>query len=251
MSFVVDTWLVFHRQTLLFLRNPLIAVIGVIQPLFYLLFFAPLLRPALGVQDQNASYRVFVPGLLVLLAIFAGLFAGMGLIEDARSGVLDRTRVSPVSRLAMLLGRSMRDVLVILLQAAVLVLLAVPFGLRVPLVNLLLTFLLLALTAIALAAFSHGLALRFRSVEAMSPLVNLISQQLLLLSGVLLPLAFAPGWLRTIAAFNPFSYVVEAARALFAGDWAARSVVQALIISAVLAVVTTAWASRAYRHDLR
>lgn len=251
MKLARDTWLIFHRQTLLFLRNPIGAVIGVIQPLFYLLLFAPLLRPALGVADQTESYRVFVPGLLVLLTIFAGLFAGMGLIEDARTGILDRNRVTPVSRLALLLGRSMRDVLVILLQAAILTIAALPFGLRVQLRNLLLTFLLLGLVSLTLAAFSYGLALKFRTIEALSPVVQLLSQQLLLLSGVLLPLMFAPTWLRVITAFNPFSYSVEAARALFAGDYTDNSVWQALVIMGVLVVAAVTWASRAFQRGLR
>ncbi|HEX5594882.1 MAG TPA: ABC transporter permease [Micromonosporaceae bacterium] len=251
MKLARDTWLIFQRQALLFLRNPIGAIIGIIQPLFYLLLFAPLLRPALGAADQTESYAVFVPGLLVLLTIFAGLFAGMGLIQDVHTGILDRNRVTPVSRLALLLGRSLRDVLVILLQATILTIAALPFGLRVALGNLLLTYLLLGLVSMTLAAFSYGLALKFRSIEALSPVVQLLSQQLLLLSGVLLPLMFAPAWLRAIAAFNPFSYSVEAARALFAGDYTADSVWRALTITGVLAITAVVWASRAFQRGLR
>jgi ABC-2 type transport system permease protein len=245
-----DTWLIFQRQMVLLLRTPIALIIGMIQPLFYLLLFAPLLRPALGVASEAESYEVFVPGMLVLLAIFASLFAGMGLLEDVREGILDRSRVTPVSRLALLLGRSLRDVVSIEVQAVIITIAALPFGLRVPLGNLLLTYLLLALIAVALSAFSYALALKLRSVDAMAPVVNLLGQQLLLLSGILLPLAFAPAWLRGIAAVNPFSYAVDAARALFVGDFTAGSVSQALAITSVLAAVTVTWASRAFARDL-
>ncbi|MFF5209770.1 ABC transporter permease [Streptosporangium sp. NPDC000396] len=250
MKLARDTWLIFHRQMVLFLRAPLMLAMGVIQPLFYLLLFAPLLRPALDAADEAASYAVFVPGMLVLLAIFAALFAGMGLLEEIRDGVLDRSRVTPVSRLALLLGRSLRDVLSIGIQAVILTIAALPLGLRVPLGNLLLTYLLLGLIVVALSAFSYALALKLGRIEVMAPLVNLLSQQLLLLSGILLPLTFAPAWLRAIAAVNPLSYAVDAARALFAGDFTTSGVWQALAITGVLAVITVAWASRAFTQDL-
>ena len=250
MKLARDTWLIFHRQTLLLLRNPVGLVFGIVQPLFYLLLFGPLLRPALGVTDQAASYRVFVPGMLVLLAIFASLFAGMGLLEDVHEGILRRSRVTPVSRLALLLGRSLRDMVSIGIQATVLTLAALPFGLRVPLGSLLPAYLLLGLITLALSAFSYALALKLETIDAMAPLVNLLAQQLLLLSGILLPLALAPGWLRGIAAFNPFSYAVDATRALFAGDYAAHSVWQALAVTGVLAAVTVTWAGRAFARDL-
>lgn len=251
MKLVRDTWLVFQRQALLFLRSPFGAIIGVIQPLCYLLLFAPLLEHALGASSRGQAYRVFVPGLLVLLTMFASLFVGMGLLEEIRTGVLDRSRVTPVSRLALLLGRSLRDAAVILLQATVLIVVAVPFGLRVQVGDLLLAYLLLGVVTIGLSAFSYALALKLRSVRAVSPLIQLLSQNLLLLSGVLLPMAFAPHWLRLIADGNPLTYVVDGSRALFGGGIAAASVWQALAVSGTLAVLTVTWASHAFSRGLR
>ena len=56
------------------------------------------------------AYRIFVPGLLVMLALFGVVFSGFGLIAELRAGVIERNRVTPVSRVALLLGRSLRDV---------------------------------------------------------------------------------------------------------------------------------------------
>jgi ABC-2 type transport system permease protein len=69
-----------------------------------LLLFAPLLKPALGVRTDAEAYQISGPGLLVLLAIFGGLFQGFGLSAELRAGVIERSRATPVSRLAMLLG---------------------------------------------------------------------------------------------------------------------------------------------------
>ena len=251
MKLARDTWLIFDRQWTLFLRSPFGAVIGVIQPLFYLLLFAPLLAPALGAHSRAEAYRVFVPGLLVLLAMFASLFVGLGLLEEIRGGVLDRSRVTPVSRTALLLGRALRDVVVILFQATILIVVALPFGLRVQVGDLLLAYLLLGLVTVGLSAFSYALALRLKSIHAVSPLIQLLSQNLLLLSGVLLPMAFAPRWLRLISDVNPLTYVVNGSRALFGGGIAAASVWEALAVSVPLAVLSVIWASRAFARGLR
>ena len=102
----------------LLLRNPVWVFVGVFQPVIYLLLFAPAAQAGAAARRTNAdAYQIFVPGLLVLLAIFGGLFQGFGLIAELRAGVIERSRVTPVSRLALLLGRSLRDVVSLLAQA--------------------------------------------------------------------------------------------------------------------------------------
>ena len=73
MKVLRDTSLIFQRQIQLLLRNPVWIFVGVFQPVMYLLLFAPLLKPALQVSSNAEAYEIFVPGLLVLLAIFGGL----------------------------------------------------------------------------------------------------------------------------------------------------------------------------------
>ena len=124
MKLARDTWLIFSRQFQLLLRQPVWVFVGVFQPVMYLLLFAPLLKPALaplGAVTNADTYRIFVPGLLVLLAIFGGLFQGFGLIAEVRAGVIERSRVTPVSRLALLLGRSLRDVVSLIAQAGIII----------------------------------------------------------------------------------------------------------------------------------
>lgn len=246
-----DTWIIMQRQLGLLLRNPVWVIVGVIQPFFYLVLFAPLFKGALGVDTTAEAYRIFVPGLLVLLTIFASLYAGMGLIAETRAGILERCRVTPVSRLALLLGRCARDVVTMLAQAVIIVVLAIPFGLRVGLVDVLLAFALLSLVALMLSAVSYALALKLRSEDAMSPLMQTLSQPVVLLSGVMLPLALAPGWIRALADWNPFSYTVAAQRALFAGNLGDPSVWQGAAIAGGLTVLAVAWAARAFSRGVQ
>ncbi|MFG2934542.1 ABC transporter permease [Streptomyces sp. NPDC048282] len=248
MKLARDTWLVFSRQMTLVLRNPVWLIVGLLQPLCFLFLFGPLLRPVL--KGAN-PYQVFVPGLLVNMAMLGTMFAGFGLIADLRAGVLERMRVTPLSPLSLLLGRSAREVLTLLLQSAMITLLALPFGLRIRLGDLLLTYALLALIALMLSAASYALALKLRNEDALTPLLNTLAMPLLLLSGILLPMALAPAWLHTVARLNPFLWAVDASRALFNGHPGDSSVWQALVIITVLTTAAVTWAAHSFARSLR
>jgi ABC-2 type transport system permease protein len=251
MKLLRDTWLIFQRQVLLVLRNPVWLMVGIFQPVCYLLLFGPLLKKALGASSNADAYRVFVPGLLVLLAIFGSFFVGFALIAELRAGVIERSRVTPVSRLALLLGRSLRDVMSLLFQSIIITLLSIPFGLSVRIGDVILAYLLLGLISLMLSALSYAVALKVRSEDALAPLLNTVGQPVLLLSGILLPLALAPSWLQRIAQWNPFSWAVDAVRALFAGNPGDPHVWRALVILGVLTAAVVTWASRAFATSIR
>lgn len=251
MKLLRDTWLIFQRQMLLVLRNPVWLIVGVVQPLYFLLLFGPLLKTALRAPTNAIAYQTFVPGLLVMLAIFGSMFVGFGLIAELRAGIIERSRVTPVSRLALMLGRSLRDVVSLIFQALLITLLAIPFGLRIEFADLMLTLLLLALIGLMLSAVSNAVALKLRSEDALAPLMNAVGQPILLLSGILLPLTFAPIWLQRVSDWNPFSWAVDASRALFSGHPGDNSVWQALLILGVLTAASLTWSARSFARSVR
>ena len=97
-----DALLVFRQQLRLSTREPAWLIIALIQPLLYLALFGPLLEPLTRTQGfpPGDSWQVFVPGLLIQLGMFGSLFVGFGLLGELRDGVVERMRVTPVSRLA-------------------------------------------------------------------------------------------------------------------------------------------------------
>src|SRR3979409_1035922 len=133
MKLLRDTWIVFVRYVQILLGNPAWIIIGVVQPLLYLLLFAPLLKSIAAMPGfpRGGAYNVFVPGLLIQLGLFGAAGVGFSLIAELRIGVIERLRVTPVSRVALLLGRALRDVLSITVQSLILILMALPFGLSV------------------------------------------------------------------------------------------------------------------------
>src|SRR4029078_5770407 len=242
-----DTWLIFRRSLVLTTRQPTWIVIGIMYPVIYLVLFGPLLDGAIKQAGAGVSaYNCFVPELLIQVALFGTAFGGFGLIAELRYGVVERMRVTPMSRTAMLLGRSLRDVVILLTHALIMTVLAIPFGLHLDAAGIALTFGVLALIALVVAPLSYSAALILKSEDAFAPLVQGIVMPLLLLSGILLPMALAPEWLRFLSSINPLTHAVDAARALFNSDWGNPEIGIGVAITAALAVVAVWIASRTF-----
>jgi ABC-2 type transport system permease protein len=246
-----DAMITFRYQMRLLLREPVWIVIVMIQPLLYLALFAPLLEPIARTQGfpPGGAWQVFVPGLLIQLGIFGSMFVGFGIIAEIRFGAIERMRVTPASRFGLLFGRVLRDTVVLLIQAALLTLIAVAFGLRVPLAGALITVGIVGMLGVSLASLSYAAGLWLKSEDALAPLLNMVSVPVLLLSGILLPMSLAPRWLQRLALINPFSHVVDGARAAFLNDFGNSSLAIGLIASAILAAGGLAIATRTFQRE--
>jgi ABC-2 type transport system permease protein len=249
-----DTWLVYQRHMTLMLRSPIWLAFALAQPVTYLLLFAPMLKVALapvGAESYADAYLIYVPGLLVVMCILGGFYTGFALLAELRAGVIERCRVTPISRQALLLGRALREVTALLIQSVIITVLAVPFGLRVAAAPLLLAYLLLALLALMATTLSYQVSMMVRNEGALGPLINTVGQPLMLVSGVLLPLAVAPIWIQRIGDWNPFAWATDSMRAIFRGDLGDAVVWQGMLIIAVLAVATVFWSSRQFAKTVR
>jgi ABC-2 type transport system permease protein len=248
MRTIRDTWLIYQRSLTLSLRNPIWVAFGIIQPILYLLLFGPLLNNIAKMPGfpPGGAFNVFVPGMLVMIALFSSGYVGFGLIDEMREGVVERMRVTPMSRVAMLVGRSFRDVTVLLAQAAGLVILAIPFGLEINPGGLVVAFAMLALIGLMMSPVSYILALVLKSEDALAPVVNGLTVPLLLLSGVMLPMSLAPDWLQTVAKFNPLYHAVAAIRALFNASYGDSEIAFGVVLLLALAALTITVGARTF-----
>ena len=246
MKMLHDTRLMLVRNMQHTIRSPVFVFASMFQPLMYLVLFMPLLNGLGSVPGlpSGKAVDVFIPGLLVLEALFGSAFVGFSLIDDIRTGVIERFLVTPVTRSAILLGRVLRDAIVLIAQCVLITLVAIPFGLDINGYGFLLSLLLYALIGISMASISYGFALVYKSEDALAPTLNTITLPLSLLAGIILPLALAPVWLQDLSKINPFSYGVDAVRALFAGDFSNFGIIQGFAVIIVLAVIVFLWGLR-------
>ena len=101
-----------------------------------------------------------------------------------------------------------------------------------------------------MAPLSYAGALILKSEDAFAPLINAIALPLLLLSGILLPMALAPDWLQFLSTINPLTHAVDAARALFNADWGNPDIRVGVLITSIFAVFAIWVGSRAFSRSV-
>lgn len=242
--------LVFRRALRLSLRRWVWAAVGVVQPLIYLCLFGPLLK---SVKDtpgfpKGDPWQVFVPGLLVQLGIFGTAFVGFMLLRDMREGILERERVTPASRAALLIGRVMRDVVVLVFQSVVLLAAGVAMGLRAPVWAMAAGVAIVAVMAASISSLSYLLAVTTADENTLASSLNMAAVPLVLLSGILLPMTLAPDWLQSVSDANPLKYIVDGVRALFLHG-STSDVLVGAAVAVGLMLLSGAMATRAFQRD--
>jgi ABC-2 type transport system permease protein len=245
-----DTWLIYQYEAGILMRNPVNIAVTLIQPVAYLLLFTPFLKSVMGVSTYSGAYQIYVPSLMCAMGLFSGLFGGFALIAAIRQGVIGRFRVTPLSRVGLLLGRELVFVSLIGFQGVVITVIALIFGLRLQVLNFVLALVLLSLMVLIGVSISYVLAIFVPSENALMNLANGITEPLALLAGVLIPLSVAPLWVRDVALWNPFAWAANGMRALFQDHIGATVVWKGTLILAVLAAVTVVLSSRAFSREI-
>jgi len=250
-----EIWLVFRRHFAVSSRNPAWVIIGITQPVLYLVLFGPLMERIVSSTPgfpPGDAWQILTPGLLVQLGLFGSLFAGFSLLADLTTGVLERLRVTPVRRMSLLLGRVLHDTVQLLVQAVLLVLLAALFfGLRAPVAGVALCLVMVALVGVTLSSSSYAIALTLRSEETFPAVLTSISTPLLLLTGILVPITtnLAPDWLYVLSRLNPFAHVMDAERASFRGEYTVDALLTGSLVLLALTAVAVWWGARTFQRE--
>jgi ABC-2 type transport system permease protein len=250
MKSVRDTGLLFHRYTVQMLRNPVWLFVGFSTPLLYLVLFTPLLKHISSSQTGSSAHVIdlFLPGILALLAFASGMAGGFGTIFELQSGVIERLRVTPASRFAILMGPLLSGMMMMFAFDAVVVAAAAGFGFAVNWAGLAALVVLLGVLMITMSAFSVATALVTKEISSFAAIINGLNLPVLLLAGVLLPISLGPLWMRVLAHFNPLYYAVQGARALSAGAYSNPAVWQSFAVLVPLCIVVVTWATGVFRR---
>ncbi|PRB11616.1 MULTISPECIES: ABC transporter permease [unclassified Microbacterium] len=244
-----DTKNVLARELRPVVRDPFTLIFSLLQPLVFLGLFAPLLIGGSG-RPAGETLAWFVPGVLVMIVLFGTGATGSNLQYEMMTGSHERTLVAPLARSSLLIGRALKEVAPIVVQSIVIVLIAWPFGFAIDLPGLLIGLALLAVFGVGLGSLSYSLALATKDREWLFwGVQQALIFPLLILSGMLLPLDDGPAWMRAVASVNPVNWVVQAERALFAGDLGDITVLWGWVAAAAVAVVGLAVGIRSIRRS--
>lgn len=218
MTFLSDTGKVFIREIKPTLYDPFTPFFSLAQPLVFLALLGPLVANMPVPGGGDTSWQWFVPGILVMSVLFGTSMTGSNLQWEIQTGSHERILVTPLSRSAVLVGKSLKEIAPLAAQSVLIVAIMLPFGFELYLGGALLGLLILAVLGVGLGALSYALAIAARKKDWLFWAVQqTVLFPLLILSGMMMPLDYGPQWMKTVSAWNPFTYIVEAERALFSG----------------------------------
>ena len=250
MTAVRQTWQVTLRYVRVLMRQPAWIGITLTQPIIWLLLFGALFKAVTRIPGfHGGSYIDFLtPGVVVMLAVSSAGWTGMGFIEDMNGGVMDRLLVSPVWRGALNLGSVVQSMLTIVIQTALILLLALALGAdyKGGVGGVLILIVLAALLGAAFASMSNGVAMMARQRETLIGAVSLVILPLTFLSSALMQQSLVPHWIRTVSKLNPVNWAAEAGRsaAMHHIDWGLVASRTGLLIA--LVVISATFATRAF-----
>ncbi|RRJ31570.1 ABC transporter permease [Halocatena pleomorpha] len=233
-GFVRDTWIVLKRWLMKTVRNPFVVTSSLLNPLVFLVLFTEVfggimegtISQSLGTEASYITY--LVPAIVIQTAMIAATTSGIGQVEDIESGMFEKLLVSPLHRGAVFLGKSLSEVIRIVVQVTIIlvlgyVLLTLDTGaslneyVKTGVFGAFGIVLVAILFSIWFTAISNVVALLTRDQESTIIAVNVLQFPMLFLSSAFLPIEVLPGWVRTVATLNPITYGVDAARALMFG----------------------------------
>jgi ABC-2 type transport system permease protein len=243
-----DMLVLAKRSFLRIPRQPDLLVGFTVQPVMFVLLFVYVFGGA--IQTPGLDYVDFlIPGIIVQSMVFGGFVTALGLAEDLKKGLIDRFRSLPMWGPAVVAGRTLADIGTNVIQLVVMLVVGIAVGFRfstsVP--DVIAGIALMLLIGYAFSWVFAFIGLIASSPEAANAYGFTILFPVTFVSSAFVPVESMPDWLQPIAEHNPFTTMVDAARALFVGTPAGNDIWLAVAWSlGIIAVfsVLSAWRYR-------
>ena len=242
MTLLFDTQYLFIRSFKKLLRNPILLFFSLFQPIIFLLLFTQLFSRFAEIPGFPASsYLLFATPGIVLQNSFASAFqSGIAMVDDLKSGYLEKMLVTQVSRPAIFLGRIATDVVRTIIQSLIILLLAFIMGASpvtgVP--GLLTMLLTISLFGVAWSGISISLGLKTKNAETVFGIGGFLTFPLLFMSTALTPVTFMPDWMQNVSKLNPISYTVDALRVVMLTGFDLGTIFTAYAVVGSIGVLT-------------
>jgi ABC-2 type transport system permease protein len=237
-------WALTNRDLLKWYKNPIQLFISLVQPVVWLGLFgkafnitgifasqpgvtqAELNTINLGTFGTTSYFSYLGAGMLAFIIMFTAAFAGMSVVWDRRFGFMNKALSTPVGRGAIVTAKVLQSVIRSLIQAAIVLVIAVALGMDTANFGILTvggSFVMLFLMTFGLSSLFVMLALRSSDWQTQMAVINLLNLPLLFASNAMLPVKIMPSWLQSVVKFNPVSYAVDGVRQMLLGSGSASA----------------------------
>ena len=217
---IADALVLTRRNLIKYVRVPTLLMFSTIQPVMFMLLFTYVLGGAIGAATPGVAYIDFLtPGIFVQVSVFGSTVTGVALAEDMSKGLVDWFRSLPMSRSAVLAGRTTGDLIRNLFVVGLITIVASLIGFRfhagIP--KAALALLLAVFFGFSFSWISATIGLAVRDVESAQAAGFVWVFPLVFASSTFVPVITMPGWLQAFAEVNPITLTVDSIRALVLG----------------------------------
>ncbi len=245
-----DTMVLAKRNLLRIPRAPDLLLSFTVQPVMFVLLFVYVFGGAIQTPGFDDYTDFLMPGIIVQTMSFGGFVTALGLAEDLKKGLIDRFRSLPMSRSAVLAGRTLADVATNLISLTIMISVGLLVGLTFDanVLEILAGILLMLLFGYAFSWVFAFVGLTSSSPEAAQALGFIAIFPLTFASSAFVPIESMPSWLEAFANVNPFTVTTDALRSLWVDTPAGNDVWGAFAWSIGIAVVFAVLAVSRYRR---
>ncbi len=261
---------IFRRWNTKLLRQPIFLFFSLIQPLVWFLLFTqafssignipipgtiptPGAASALEFYTSTKSYITFFTAAVIIQTIASSaLQAGIGLVNDLDSGFMDKMRVAPISKSAILFGKLFSDAISTIIQVAIILLIGLALGVNIAsgILGVLMIMAVAATFGIAWSGISLFVALTTKSSQTTLSVGLLTTFPLLFLSASVMPLQLLPGWVQQVAKVNPFTYIAQALQNLIIKGFIWDSIGYAFIAILIIGIISLGASTLVFRKKI-
>jgi ABC-2 type transport system permease protein len=212
-----DIFIITRRQILLLVRVPEVLIFSTIQPVMFVLLFRYVFGGSIDTGQPGGYVQLLMPGIFVQTVAFTLAGTASGLAEDMKKGLIDRFRSLPISRTALIVGRTLGDSLLNIVVLTVMGITGYIVGWRPTggFGNMLLGFLFLLLFGYALSWVGVLVGLSAKDARVVQNVSFIVTFPLTFLSNAFAPTTGMPRALQYFAEWNPVSTMVAGCRSLF------------------------------------
>jgi ABC-type multidrug transport system permease subunit len=245
-----DSWTEGLRHMRALPRNPELLMFATIQPIMFVVLFVYVFGGSIDVPGYDNYKQYLLPGIFAQTVVFNSSFTGVGIADDLQKGLIDRLRSLPMYSSAVLIGRTISDVLRNVITFFVMFVVALLVGFRIEgtIGEAVLATLLLFGFSYAFCWISAYIGLSVGSVEAANSAGFIWMFPLTFVSSAFVDTSDMPGWLQAIADANPFTIVTNATRALYNGHDPGSDLWLSIAWAVGITIVFAILAARRFNH---
>ena len=240
MGAIYILWL---RELKRYIRSRVQIVVSLGQPCLYLLALGFGLGPVFQQAGHGSYLQFMAPGVVGMTVLFSSVFSGIAMLWDRQFGFLKETLVAPVSRMQIMIGRTLGGATVAIIQGSLILVICLVAGFRPhSWIAIPTAFLFVVMIAVVFAALGTALGSAIKDMQGFQLVMNFLVLPLFFLSGALFPLANLPPVMAFITRLDPLTYGVDGLRGALINVWHFNAATDISVLAMIAAVFVSAGA---------